>query len=175
MDHENYSPNYIRGILNSTKTIALVGASANPVKASYFVLKYMIEKGYTVYPVNPGLAGQEIHGQLVYASLADIPVPIDMVDIFRNSEAAGAVTDEAIAIGAKVVWMQLGVRNDEAAARAEEAGLKVVMNRCPKMEYAKLCGEWSWIGGNPGRITAKRPTLSGNRVQSLSIKDRNGY
>lgn len=175
MDHDSYSPHYLRGILNSIKTIGLVGASAKPVKASYFVLKYMIEKGYSVYPVNPGLAGQKIHDQLVHASLADIPVPIDMVDIFRNSEAAGAVVDEAIAIGAKVVWMQLGVRNDEAAARAEAAGLKVVMNRCPKMEYAKLCGEWSWVGGNSGRITAKRPTLSGNRVQSLSIKDRTGY
>ncbi|WP_342641867.1 CoA-binding protein [Rhodoligotrophos ferricapiens] len=175
MDHENYSPHYLRSILNGVKTIALVGASSNPIRPSYFVLKYLTEKGYTVFPVNPREQVAEIHGRKVYASLRDIPEPIDMVDIFRNSEAAGPVTDEAVAIGAKVVWMQLGVRNDDAAARAEAAGLKVVMNRCPKMEYAKLCGEWSWVGGNPGRISTKRPQLSGNRVQSLSIKERAGY
>lgn len=172
MDHDNYSADYIRDILRSVKTIALVGASSNDVRPSYFVLKYLLDKGYDVTPVNPGLAGQEILGRRVYGTLKDIPYPIDMVDIFRNSQAAGVVTDEALTLTPlpKVIWMQLNVRNDEAAARAETAGLKVVMNRCPKMEYGKLSGEWSWVGGNSGLISSRRQRLhESGKVQSLGL------
>ncbi|NND50348.1 MAG: CoA-binding protein [Rhizobiales bacterium] len=137
----------------------MVGASSSDVKASYFVLKYLLNKGYRVIPVNPRLAGEEIVGQKVYARLADIPEAIDMVDIFRNSEAAGDITDEAIAIGAKVVWMQLGVRNDEAAARARAAGLKLVMDRCVKMEYGRFSGEIGWLGYNTNRVTSRAEVL----------------
>ena len=169
MDHDKYSEAYIRGILNTVRTIAMVGASSNTIRPSYFAMKYLLEKGYDVIPVNPREAGTELLGKTVYESLKDIPEPVDMVDIFRNSEAAGPLTDEAIEIGAKVVWMQLTVRNDEAASRAEAAGLKVVMDRCPKMEYGKLSGEWGWLGGVSGRISSRRGQLTGNRVQSLSI------
>lgn len=169
MDHDTYSDDYIRSILENVGTIAMVGASSNQVRPSYFVLKYLLQKGYRVIPVNPGHAGKEFLGQKVYAALSDIPEPVDMVDVFRNAEAAGPITDEAIAIGAKTVWMQLSVRNDEAAARAEAAGLNVVMNRCPKIEYGRLSGEIGWAGVNPGRITSKRGQLSGDRVQSLSL------
>jgi uncharacterized protein len=172
MNHDSYSPDYIRAVLRDVKTIALVGASANEVRPSYFVLKYLLEKGYTVFPINPGLAGQALLGQQVYATLADIPVTPDMVDIFRNSEAALEVTRDALALNPlpKVIWMQLSVRNDEAAALAEAAGLRVVMNRCPKMEYGKLSGEWAWVGGNAGVISSKRPSLNENgRFQSLGI------
>jgi predicted CoA-binding protein len=133
-----YSDDYIQGILDDVKTVALVGASDKEERPSYRVTKFLLEQGYKVIPVNPGKAGQEILGQKVAASLADIDEPIDMVDIFRNSEAAGNVTDEAIRIGAKVAWMQLGVVNEEAAKRAEEAGLRVVMDRCPKIEIPRL-------------------------------------
>ncbi|QIG50940.1 CoA-binding protein [Nordella sp. HKS 07] len=172
MDHDNYPADYIRDILRNVRTVALVGASNNDVRPSYFVLKYLLDKGYEVTPVNPGLAGKEIVGRRVYGSLKDIPHPIDMVDIFRNSQAAGVITDEALALDPrpKVIWMQLGVRNDEAAARAEAAGLKVVMNRCPKMEYGKLSGEWSWIGGNSGLISSRRQRLhESGRMQSLGL------
>ena len=172
MNHDSYAPDYIRGILREVKTIALVGASANEVRPSYLVMKYLMEKGYTVIPINPGLAGQELLGQIVYAKLADVPVTIDMVDIFRNSEAAGPITDEALALPQKpgVIWMQLSVRNDAAAARAEAQGVKVVMNRCPKMEYGKLSGEWGWVGGDPGFISSKRQVMHGSgRLQSLGI------
>ena len=152
MNHDSYSSDYVRNILQSVKTIALVGASSNEVRPSYFVMKYLIDKGYEVIPVNPGLAGQQILGQTVYASLGDIPKPVDMVDIFRNSEAAGPITDEAIAIGAKIVWMQLGVLNAAAAARAEAAGLRVVQDRCPKIEFSRLFGELGWHGFNSGEI-----------------------
>lgn len=138
MDHNQYEPDYIRKVLQSTKVIALVGASANPDRDSYGVMRFLQSKGYRVTPVNPGLSGKTLNGELVYATLRDIPYKIDMVDVFRNSEAAGAVVDEAIAVGAKSVWMQLGVANPDAAARAEAAGLKVVMNRCPKIEMPRL-------------------------------------
>jgi uncharacterized protein len=172
MNHDNYAPDYIRSVLQDVKTVALVGASANIVRPSYFVMKYMLDKDYIVYPVNPGLAGQELLGQKVYATLADIPVSIDMVDVFRNSDAALDVTKEALALAVKpkIIWMQLSVRNDVAAALAEAAGLRVVMNRCPKMEYGKLSGEWGWVGGNSGVISSKRQTLhESGRMQSLGI------
>jgi predicted CoA-binding protein len=135
-------------------------------------MKYLIDKGYQVFPVNPALAGQTILGQAVFGQLKDIPDPLDMVDIFRNSEAAGEVIDEALSlqIKPKVIWMQLSVRNDAAAARAEQAGLLVVMNRCPKMEYGKLSGEWAWVGGNSGLISSRRQTLhESGRLQSLGL------
>jgi uncharacterized protein len=172
MNHDSYSPDYIRNILRDVKTVALVGASANDTRPSYFVLKYLIEKGYTVFPINPGLVGQQLLGQTVYASLKDIPVSIDMVDIFRNSEAAAEITEEALALAPKpkVIWMQLQVRNDEAATKAEAQGVQVVMNRCPKMEYGKLSGEWAWVGGNAGVISSKRQQLhESGRMQSLGL------
>jgi predicted CoA-binding protein len=178
VNRDSYAPDLIRNILQSVKTIALVGASANEVRPSYFVMKYLIDKGYEVIPVNPGLAGQQILGQTVYASLGDIPKPVDMVDIFRNSDAAGPITDEALALSPKpnVIWMQLSVRNDEAAARAEAAGLQVVMNRCPKMEYGKLSGEWAWVGGDSGIISSRRQSLhESGKVQSLGLGPRKGY
>ena len=128
----------IEEILRETKLIALVGASSNPRRDSYEVMRFLQSQGYRVIPVNPGLAGQSLNGEKVYATLADIPEKIDMVDVFRNSEAAGPVAGEAVAVGAKYIWMQLGVVNEEAAARARAAGLKVVMNRCPKIEIPKL-------------------------------------
>ncbi len=161
MNHDHYPDALLRDILSRCRTIAMVGASANWNRPSYFAMKYLQAKGYRVIPVNPGKAGGEILGERVYARLSDIPEPFDLVDIFRNSEAAGPIVDEAIALapekGIKVVWMQLGVRNDEAAARAEAAGLTVVMNRCPKIEYGRLSGELSWGGINSGIISAKRP------------------
>lgn len=175
MNHDSYSPDDIRDILRSVKTIALVGASSNEVRPSYFVMKYLLDKGYEVIPINPGLAGQQLLGQTVHASLKDIPKPIDMVDIFRNSEAAGPIVDEALALDPKpkVIWMQLSVRNDDAAAKAEAAGLKVVMNRCPKMEYGKLSGEWAWVGGNSGVISSRKQQLhESGKVQSLGIGRR---
>ena len=131
---EDYPPEYVAGILAAVKTIAMVGASSDPTKFSYGVLRVLHEIGYDMIPVNPKEAGKEIRGLPVYESLASIDRPVDMVQVFRTSEAAYGVTEEAIEIGAKVVWMQIGVRNDQAAALAEAAGLKVVMNCCPKIE-----------------------------------------
>jgi len=178
MNHDSYPTDYIRDILQSVRTIALVGASGNDVRPSYFVLKYLLDKGYDVIPVNPGLAGQELLGQTVYGSLKDIPKPIDMVDIFRNSDVAGRVTDEALSLEPKpkVIWMQLSVRDDEAAARAEAAGLKVVMNRCPKMEYGKLSGEWAWVGGHSGIISSRKQIMhESGKVQSLGLGPKSSY
>jgi hypothetical protein len=139
MNHDNYPADYIRGILESVKTIALVGASSKEHRPSHSVMKFLLSTGYDVIPVNPGLAGQMLLGQLVYAALRDIPKPVDMIDIFRNSVAAGGVVDEALELKQKpsVIWMQLGVRNDAATARAEAQGIKVVINRCPAIELLK--------------------------------------
>ena len=158
-----YNDAVLKDILNSVRTIAMVGASANPVRPSNFVMKYLMGKGYRIIPVNPGHAGKEMHGEMTYASLDDIPGPFDMVDIFRASDAVPAIIDAAIDLAAEksisVVWMQLGIRNDAAAEKAKHAGLRVIMNRCPKIEYARLYGELSWGGINSGIISSKRPKL----------------
>ncbi|CCG09035.1 O-acetylhomoserine aminocarboxypropyltransferase [Pararhodospirillum photometricum] len=148
----SYPDAQIRRILAQVRTLAVVGASANWNRPSYFVMKYLQGKGYRVIPVNPGIAGQELLGETVVASLRDIGEPVDMVQVFRRSDQVGPVVDEAIALGIGVVWMQLGVRNDEAAARAEAAGLEVIMDRCPKIEYGRLGGELGWSGVNTGLI-----------------------
>jgi O-acetylhomoserine (thiol)-lyase len=156
-----YSDAQIRAILERVHTIAMVGASSNWNRPSYFVMKYLQGKGYRVIPVNPGSAGQELLGEPVYASLLEIPVEItgkiDMVDVFRPASEAPKIVEEAIAIGAPVVWMQLGIRNDAAAARAVSAGLEVIMNRCPKIEFGRLGGELSWSGVNSGIIQNRAP------------------
>jgi len=159
VNHDKYDDKYILDVLKDAKIVAMVGASANWNRPSFFAMKYMQQKGFRVIPVNPGIAGKEILGETVAASLDEIQDPIDMVDIFRNSEAASTVTDDAIKAGAKIVWMQLGVRNDEAAKRAEDAGLRVVMDRCPKIEFARLNGELSWHGINSHVISSKRRKL----------------
>nr|WP_047581293.1 CoA-binding protein [Methylobacterium sp. ZNC0032] len=171
MTHDAYPDSLIRDILKSEKRIALVGASANEARPSWIVTKYLIDRGYDVIPVNPGLAGQTILGKTVYAALRDIPGPVDMVEIFRNSEAAGPITDEALALDPlpKVIWMQLSVRNDEAAARAEAKGVTVIMNRCPKIEYGRLSGEIGWQGINSRILSAKKPVLAGKGFQKLTI------
>jgi hypothetical protein len=171
MNHDAYPDAYIREILKSVKTVALVGASHKPERPSWIVLKYLKDRGYEVFPINPGLAGQEILGRKVYGRLSDVPAPIDMVEIFRNSKAAGPITDEALALTPppKVVWMQLSVRNDEAAAKAEAAGAKVVMNRCPKIEYGRLSGEIGWQGINSRILSARKPVLAGKGFQKLTI------
>jgi len=159
VEHDRYSDSYLRAILRDVKTIAMVGASANWNRPSFFAMKYLQEKGYRVIPVNPVAAGQEILGEKVYGTLDEVPEKIDIVDIFRNSDAAGPITDDAIRLGAKVVWMQLGVRNDDAAERAEAAGLRVVMNRCPKIEHARLTGKLEWHGIASGVISSKKRKL----------------
>ena len=161
MNHDSYADPYIASILAEAKVIAMVGASAATNRPSYFAMKYLLGKGYEVIPVNPTLSGQEIQGRKVYAALADVPGPVDIVDIFRNSAAALDVVREAIRLkdklGIKVIWMQLGVRNDQAAAEAEAAGLKVVMNRCPKIEYGRLSGELGWAGVKLGHAIVQTP------------------
>lgn len=175
MNHDSYDNAYISGILQSVKTIAVVGASANDVRPSFFVMKYMLDKGYKVIPVNPGQAGKPILGQMTYARLSDIPVAIDTVDIFRASDAVPGIVDEALALDPlpKVIWMQLTVRHDEAAARAEAAGLKVVMNRCPKIEYARLSGEIGWNGVNSGVLSSKKPVMRSG-FQSYGLRGKPG-
>ncbi len=159
MNHDAYSNAYLRDILDAVKTIAMVGASANWNRPSFFAMKYLQSKGYRIIPVNPRAAGETLLGETVHGELGDVPDRIDMVDVFRNAAAADAIADDAIAIGAAVLWMQLGVRNDAAAERAEAAGLRVVMNRCPKIEYARLNGELGWNGINSKIITSKRRRL----------------
>lgn len=173
MNHDRYDDAYIAGILDTVKTIAMVGASSNPSRPSYFAMKYLLGKNFAVIPINPGLGGQEILGQKVVAALADIDSQVDMVDIFRNSAAALEITRECIRLkdklGLRILWMQLSVRSDEAAAEAEAAGLNVVMNRCPKIEYARLSGEIGWAGVNAGIISSKRPQLGASGFQNHVI------
>ncbi len=174
MDQDSYPDSYVAGVLQEAKSFAMVGASANTRRPSYFVLKYLTAKGYRVFPINPGHAGSEILGQKVFARLSDLDQPVDVVDIFRNSEAALGIVRDAIGLkdklGIKVIWMQIGVRNDEAAALAETAGLKVVMNRCPKIEYARLSGEIGWVGVNNRIISSQKPVMLGKGFQQLSIR-----
>jgi predicted CoA-binding protein len=151
-----YDDAFLLGIYHAHRTVAMVGASPDWIRPSYFVMKYLLRKGYTVIPVNPKAAGGEILGQKVYASLAEIPVPVDIVDVFRRPDALPGIADEAIKIGAKVLWMQLGIRNEEAAAKARAAGLLVVQDRCMKIEYGRLSGELAWSGVNSGLISSRR-------------------
>jgi len=171
MDHDNYSDTYIRGLLNTVKTIAMVGISPKDNRPSYFAFKYLLERGYHMIPVNPGQAGGDILGQKVYSKLAEIPEPVDMVDIFRAAQYAPGVVEEALALKPrpKVIWMQLGIRNDEAAKLAEDNGLKVVMNRCPKIEYGRLSSEIAWMGVNTRTLSAKKAQLPGRGIQRLSL------
>ena len=171
MSHESYDDGYIRGILNTVKTIAMVGVSPKDSRPSYFAFKYLLERGYRMIPVNPGLADKDLLGQKAYARLADIPEPVDMVDIFRAAPFAVPIVEEALKLQPRprVVWMQLGIRNDAAAALAEQNGLKVVMNRCPKIEYGRLSSEISWMGVNSRTLTSKRAQISGRGIQRMSL------
>jgi uncharacterized protein len=171
MNHDRYDDTYIRGILNTVKTIAVVGVSANTSRPSYFVFKYLLERGYRMIPVNPGLAGGHLLGRMAYATLVDVPEPVDMIDLFRASQHALPVVAEALQMRPRprVIWMQLGIRNDEAAELAEANGLKVVMNRCPKIEYGRLSAEISWMGVNSRTLSAKRTKLPVRGMQRLSL------
>jgi len=171
MTHDGYDDAYIRGILNTVKTIAMVGVSNKESRPSYFAFKYLLERGYRMIPVNPGLAGGELLGQKVYAKLADIPEPVDMVDIFLAAQYAVGIVEEALRLETRprVVWMQLGIRNDQAAALAEANGLKVVMNRCPKIEYGRLSSEISWMGVNSRTLTSKKAQVLGRGIQRMSL------
>jgi len=177
MNHDTYTDEYIYDILREARTFALIGASAKSSRPSFFVTRYLLSKGYTVHPVNPGHAGDKILEQKVYASLAEVPPPIDVVDIFRNSAAAMEFTLAAIKhkdkLAIKVIWMQLGVRNDAAAEEAEAAGLKVVMNRCPKIEYGRLSGEIGWAGVNSRMLSSKRPLLGPKGGQQRALRLEN--
>jgi len=167
MDHNSYSDHYISTILNSVKTIAMIGASPKDVRPSYIVMKYLLAKGYRVVPINPGQAGRMIQGQMTYAGLADVPEPVDMVDVFRGSDALPAIVSDILSLDnrPKVLWAQLTVRHDEAA------GLKVVMNRCPKIEYGRLSGEIGWNGVNSRVISSRKPVRRSG-FQALGIRPR---
>jgi predicted CoA-binding protein len=170
MNHDAYPDSYIREILTSVKVIAMVGASPLNVRPSYFVFKYLAERGYDMIPINPGQTGKSLAGKPFVASLAAINRPVDMIDIFRNSETAVGVVDEALALETlpKVIWMQLGIRNDAAAAKAEAAGIKVVMNRCPKIEYGRLTSEIQWMGVNSRTLSSRRAPMP-TRNMKLSL------
>jgi predicted CoA-binding protein len=161
VNHDTYDDNYIRGILSSVKSIAMVGASPVDVRPSYFAFKYLVQRGYDMIPVNPGHVGKSLLGRPFVASLTDIGRPIDMVDIFRNSSHIMPVVEEALRLPSppKVIWMQLGARDDAAAVKAEAAGIKVVMNRCPKIEWGRLSSEISWMGVNSRTISSKRAPI----------------
>lgn len=170
MNHDSYPDSYVRGILNTVKTIAMVGASEKENRPSYFAFKYLLERGYRMIPVNPVKAGGLLLGQQIYGRLADIPEPVDMVDIFRSARHALPIVQEALTLKPRpqVIWMQLGVRNDEAAALAESNGLKVVMHRCPKIEYGRLSSEIAWLGVNTRTISSRKASPGG--IQRLSLQ-----
>jgi len=176
MNHDAYPDSYIRGILNTVKTIAMVGASEKENRPSYFAFKYLLERGYRMIPVNPGHAGEDMLGQRIFARLADIPEPVDMIDIFRGPQYALAIVQEALALKTRpqVIWMQLGVRNDEAAALAEANGMKVVMNRCPKIEYGRLSSEIAWMGVNTRTLSSKKGTMGGIQRMTLNRTSAQG-
>jgi uncharacterized protein len=176
MNHDRYDDSYIRGILNTVKTIAMVGASEKENRPSYFAFKYLLERGYKMIPVNPGHAGEDMLGQRIYARLADVPEPIDMIDIFRGSQYALAIVQDALALKTRpqVIWMQLGVRNDEASALAEANGMKVVMNRCPKIEYGRLSSEIAWMGVNTRTLSSKKATIGGVQRMTLNRTSARG-
>lgn len=161
MNHDSYNDAYIREILNTVKTVAMVGASPQNVRPSYFVFKYLAERGYDMIPINPGQVGKSLLGKPFIASLQEIGRPIDMVDIFRSAEHVMPIVDIILTLNPlpKVVWMQLGVRHDEAAAKLEAAGIKVVMNRCPKIEYGRLSSEIQWMGVNSRTLSSKRAPI----------------
>ena len=163
----HYDDSQLRRILERVKTIAMVGASTSEMRPSYFAMMYLQGKGYRVLPVNPRAAGETLLGETVYPDLASLPLVPDMVSIFRRSSEAGAVADEAVRLGIPVVWMQLGVRDHEAAARAEAKGAEVIMDRCPKIEYGRLFGEIGWLGVNRGIVSAKRG-------QAVQLKKKKG-
>ncbi|MGI8525288.1 MAG: CoA-binding protein [Pseudolabrys sp.] len=171
MNQDSYDDSFIRGILNTVNTIAMVGISPKDNRPSYFAFKYLLERGYHMIPVNPGQAGKDLLGQKVYAKLADIPEPVDMIDVFRSSQFAMGIVKEALDLKPKpqVIWMQLTVHDDAAARLAEDAGLKVVMNRCPKIEYGRLSSEIGWIGVNSRTLSSKRAKISGKGVQRMSL------
>jgi uncharacterized protein len=160
-----YPDTLIKSILRTVKTIAMVGASSNDIRPSYFAMMYLLNKGYKIIPVNPGLAGKEILGQKVYASLKEVPAPVDMVDIFREAKYAPGIAREAVAekgrLGVKVLWMQLGVISEEAEKIGKDAGLTVVMNRCPKIEHGRFSGEIGWMGVNRKVIDNRKSLLFG--------------
>jgi predicted CoA-binding protein len=160
-----YADDLIKSILRSTKVIAMVGASGNEMRPSYFAMKYLLAKGFVIHPINPGMVGKDILGQKVYASLKEVPAPVDMVDIFRGADAAPGIVREALEekdrFGLKTIWMQLGVISEEAAELARAAGLQVVMDRCPKIEYGRLSGEIGWMGVSRGVIDNRKPLLFG--------------
>jgi Predicted CoA-binding protein len=170
-----YPDDLIKSILRNNRYIAMIGASGNEMRPSYFAMKYLLDKGFRIRPVNPGLAGKKILNQDVYASLKDVPAPIEIVDIFRGPEYAPAIVKEALEererLGIKVIWMQLTVINEEAAKMAEDAGLTVIMDRCPKIEYGRFCGEIGWMGINRKLIDNRKPKLFG-KGGSLMIDDK---
>ena len=176
MNHDSYPDAYIRGILRGVKSIAIVGASPNQSRPSFFVTRYLTEKGYRVFPINPGQAGKDIFARPVFARLADVPEPLDMVDVFRGAEHAEAIVEEALSLEPRpsVIWMQLGVRSDAAAAKAEAAGLKVVMNRCPKIEFGRLSSEIGWMGVNSRTLSSRRASRLATGVQRLGLGPARG-
>jgi uncharacterized protein len=169
-NHDAYADELIMSVLRNTRVIAMLGASANETRPSWFVMRYLLMKGFEVIPVNPGQAGGEILGRTVHARLADIPDPIDMVDVFRPATALPGIVDEILALPMrpKVLWTQLTIRDDAQAERAEAAGMIVIQNRCPKIEFARLSGEIGWTGVASGVISSRKPVLRSG-MQSLGL------